>query len=178
MTLLSPLAALPMAGGFLALDNAETWVLVAFILFVALLFYLGAPGMIGNALDKRASDIRAQLNEARELREEAQRKLAEFERKHAEVERQASEIVERAKKEAELAAVEAKSSIEASVAQRLKSAEEQIAIAESDAVRKVRDTAVDAAIEATQAVLKGSISTGDHASLIDDAIKETSARIQ
>lgn len=168
----------PLAGGFLALDNPNTWVLVGFILFLTLLMYVGVPGIIGRALDRRADTIRTQLNEARELREEAQRKLAEFERKHAEVQQQAQEIVERAKKEAEIAATEAKSAIEASVAQRLKSAEDQIAMAEADAIRAVRDTAVDAAIEATESVLKGSISKTDHGALIDAAIKETAARVQ
>lgn len=174
--MIAPALMTPLAGGFLALDNAETWVLVAFVLFICLLMYLGVPGMIGKMLDKRAETIREQLNEARKLREEAQRKLAEFERKHAEVERQAEEIVARAKQEAEAAAEEAKKSIDNSVAQRLKSAEDQIALAEADAVREVRNTAVDAAIEASRKVLSGAIGEAEHSGLIDAAIKETASR--
>ena len=168
--------AVPLAGKFLALDSTDTWVLVAFALFIGLLVYLGVPGMVGKMLDDRAETIRGQLNEARKLREEAQRKLAEFERKHAEVERQADEIVARAKHEAEAAAEEAKKSIEASVAQRLKSAEEQIAMAEADAVREVRNTAVDAAVTAARKVLSETIGAQDHATLIDAAIQETASR--
>ncbi|MEM9725205.1 MAG: ATP F0F1 synthase subunit B [Pseudomonadota bacterium] len=166
----------PLAGGFLALDSTDTWVLAAFILFGLLLTYMGAPKAITGALDARAEGIRAQLAEARELREEAQRKLAEFERKHAEVARQAEEIVERAKKEANAAAEEAKAAIDQSVAQRLQAAEDQIAMAEADAVRAVRNVAIDAASEASHAVLKATILATDQSKLLDAAIKETGSK--
>ena len=168
--------AAPLAGGFLALDSSDTWVLAAFLMFLGLLAYLGVPGMLGKALDDRAEAIRNQLNEARKLREEAQRKLAEFERKHAEVERQAEQIVERAKQEAEAAGEEAKKSIEESVARRLQSAEEQIAMAEADVLREVRNTAVDAAVAATRKVLSNAIGSQEHSTLLDSAIKETARR--
>lgn len=168
--------ALPLAGGFLALDNAETWVLVAFIIFVGILVYAGVPRLITKALDDRAAAIREQLNEARKLREEAQRKLAEFERQHADVEREAAAIVDRAKREAEAAAVDAKAAIEASVAQRLQSAEDQIAMAEAEAVRAVRNQAVDAAISATRRVLATSVTAEHQSSLIDAAITDIASR--
>lgn len=166
----------PLAGGFLALDNAETWVLVAFIAFVGVLVYVGAPKLLGDMLDARAAEIRRQLEEARRLREEAQRKLAEFERRHNDVQRQANEIVAKAKADAERAADDARKSIETSVAQRLKSAEEQIAIAEADAVRAVRDAAVDAAVEASRAILKDTIQGAAATKMLDDAITEVNAK--
>lgn len=147
----------PHAGAFLSLDSTDTWVLVAFGLFIALLIYAGAFSFIGRSLDDRAAGIRRQLNEARELKEEAQAKLAEFERKSADVSRQADEIVERAKQEAEIAFQQAKKSIAASVQQKLKAAEDQIAIAEADAVRAVRDQAVDAAVAASTEMLKKTV---------------------
>lgn len=174
--MIAPVLTTPLAGGFLALDSSDTWVLVAFVLFIGLLIYAGVPGMLARALDERAKVIREQLNEARELREEAQGKLAAFERQHAEVEKQAEEIVARAKREAEAAAAEAKIAIEASVAQRLAAAEDQIAMAEADAVRAVRDEAVDAAVKAARSVLKTSIGASEHAPLIDQAIQETAAK--
>lgn len=166
----------PMAGAFLALDNAETWVLVAFVIFMGIMIYVGAFKMLGKSLDDRAAGIRRQLNEARDLKEEAQAKLAEFERKSQEVSRQADEIVERAKRDAEAAYAQAKKAIEDSVAQKLKNAEEQLAIAEADAVRAVRNQAVDAAVAASATVLKGSVDQSSGA-MIDDAIAEVSKRL-
>lgn len=166
----------PAAGAFLALDNAETWVLVAFILFVGLLAYKGVFSFLGKSLDERAAGIRRQLNEARDLKEEAQAKLAEFERKSQEVSRQADEIVDRAKREAESAFEQAKQSIADSVAQKLKNAEEQIALAEAEAVRAVRNQAVDAAVSASADVLKKSVGASS-GGMIDDAISEVSKRL-
>lgn len=171
------LIAQPLAGGFLSLTNAETWVLVAFILFVALLIYVGVPKILSRALDSRSVTIREQLEEARQLREEAQARLAAFERQQHEVSRTADEIVEAAKREAEAAAAQAKLDIEASVERRLRAAEDQIALAEAEAVRTVRDAAVDAAISATRKVLVEKYDSASGASLIDESIREVGARV-
>lgn len=164
------------AGGFLALDNTDTWVLAAFILFISLLAYLGAFNFIGRKLDDRAAEIRRQLENARKLREEAQRKLASIERRKQEAEREVETIVANATRDAEAAAETARAQIAASVEQRIKSAEDQIALAEANAVRRVRDAAVDAAVAASAEVLRGSVQ-GDAASgMIDAAIKDVASR--
>ncbi|MCI4661606.1 MAG: ATP F0F1 synthase subunit B [Neomegalonema sp.] len=165
------------AGDFLALDNSETWVIIAFLLFIALLFYVGAHTIIGNALDQRAEGIRSQLDNARSLREQAQTKLAEIERKQQVVKTQAAEIVEKAKRDAQEAAKKAKEDIAASVAQRQKAAEDQIAAAEAEAVRRVRNEAVDAATVAASAAMKKAMSGGDRAASIDDAINDVIKRL-
>ncbi|MCI4664370.1 MAG: ATP F0F1 synthase subunit B [Neomegalonema sp.] len=167
----------PLAGAFLALDNAETWVLAAFILFVGLLIYLGVPGMLTRALDARAVAIREQLEEARQLREEAQARLAKFERQQHEVSRLADEIVASARKDAESAAAQAKLDLEASVARRLAAAEDQIAMAEADAVRAVRDGAVDAAIGAARKILSERYQGDAASALLDQGVKEVAARV-
>lgn len=168
---------IPLAGGFLALDNTDTWVLFAFVIFFGILFYYGVPGMLTKALDQRAGNIRKQLEEARALREEAQTKLAEFQRRQAQVQTFAEEIVANARKEAELAAEQAKSSIAASVEKRLRAAEEQIQLAEAGAVRRVRDEAVDAAVAASRDVLKTAMSGDAAAGSMDKAISEVTARV-
>lgn len=167
----------PLKGGFLALDNSDTWVLVAFILFIALLTYVGAFRFIGRALDSRATGIREQLEQARQLREEAQARLAAFERQQHEVARTADEIVTAARREAEAAATQAKLDIHASVERRLKAAEDQIALAEAEAVRSVRNGAVDAAVAAARKVLAESYEGDRGAAMLDDAIREVGARV-
>ncbi len=161
----------PLAGGFLALDSSDTWVLVAFILFTALLISVGAPGFIGRALDSRAERIRKQLAEARSLREEAQRKLAEAERNLKDAEARSRDIVAAAKEEAAAAAEQARKDMDEAVARRLTSASDRIARAEDEAVRDVRNKAVDAAVGAVREVL----AAGDPG--LDPAVKEISAHL-
>lgn len=80
--------ALAATGPFLSLGNTNFVVMLAFILFIALLVYLKVPGKIGEMLDKRADGIKSELDEARALREEAQTLLASYERKQKEVQDQ------------------------------------------------------------------------------------------
>lgn len=92
-------AAVKAARKILGMD-ATFWATVALVLFLAIVFYLKVPGMIGRSLDSRAAKIANELEEARKLREESQQLLAEFQRKRKEAEKEAGEIVEAARREA------------------------------------------------------------------------------
>ena len=61
-----------------ATSLATVWVTVALFIFLGIVAYMKVPGMISRALDARAARIRADLEEARRLREEAQALLAEY----------------------------------------------------------------------------------------------------
>ena len=61
-----------------SLGNTDFVVLLAFLLFVGVLIYLKVPGLLMGLLDKRADTIRAELDEARALREEAQTPACRF----------------------------------------------------------------------------------------------------
>jgi F-type H+-transporting ATPase subunit b len=75
--------------------DATFWALVGLLIFIGIIVYVKVPGMIGGALDKRADQIRNELEEAKKLREEAQALLAEYQKKRKEAEKEAAEIVER-----------------------------------------------------------------------------------
>ena len=129
--------ALAASGPFFSLANTNFVVLIAFLLFVAVLLYLKVPSLLGGMLDKRAQGIEAELEEARNLREEAQTLLAGYERKQKEVQDQAERIIAHAKEEAKAAAEQAKADLKVSIARRLAAAEDQIASAESSALKEV-----------------------------------------
>ena len=98
--------------------------------------------------------IKAELDEARALRDEAQTLLAGYERRQKEVRAQAEDIVAAARAEAEKAAEAAKEDIRRSVARRMQTATEQIAAAEQAAVRQIKDRAVAVAVAAAGDVLR------------------------
>ncbi|MFA5948962.1 MAG: F0F1 ATP synthase subunit B [Hyphomicrobium sp.] len=149
----------------------EFWVLISFSLFILVLVWKGVPGMIGKALDARAAAIRAELDEARRLREEAQQLLADYQRKSREAEEEAKAIIEQAKREADNVAAETRKALGEQLERRTKAAEEKIARAEAQAVSEVRSAAVDLAVSAAESILKSRI-TGDAA----NALAETSIR--
>ena len=157
--------------------NTNVMVAVSLFLFFALLAYLGVHKMIGGMLDKRADGIRKELDEAKQLREEAQELFAEFERKQKAVGTQVEEIVAHAKSEAEAAAVKAKADLKVSIERRLKAADDQIALAESEAVKEVKDKAVSVAIAAASKLLTERLGADQAEGLVDNAIKDVGARL-
>lgn len=165
------------SGPFFTLRNTNYVVIISFLLFVGVLLYLKVPGMLAGLLDKRADGIKAELNEAKALREEAQTLLASYERKQKEVKTQADRIVASAKEEAAKAAEQAKADIATSVARRLAAAEDQIANAEKLAIRDIRDQAISVAIGAARDVITKQMSAADAGKLIDAAITEVDAKL-
>lgn len=156
---------------FFSLYNTNFVVLLSFLLFIGVLVYVKVPAKLGGALDARAENIKAELDEARALREEAQTVLASYERKQKEVKGQAERIIEHAKAEAALAAEQAKADLRASISRRLVAAEDQIASAQSAAVKEVRDRAIQVAVAAASDVIAANMTDADGNALVEDAIK-------
>ncbi|HEY1541467.1 MAG TPA: ATP F0F1 synthase subunit B [Xanthobacteraceae bacterium] len=133
--------------------EAEFWVAIAFVIFLGVLVKVGAPRLLIGALDDRSARIKAELDEARRVRDEAQALLADYQRRRGEADREAEAIVVAAKAEAERLAAEAKVKVEDFVARRTKMAEAKIAQAEAQAVADVRAAAADAAAAAAEKIL-------------------------
>jgi len=135
------------------LNDTNTWVAVALVIFFVILGYFGAHRFILKSLDERADRIKSELDEARRLREEAAALLQDYQRRRAEAEKEAEAIVAEAKADAERVAAEAKTRVEDFVARRTALAESKIANAESQALAEVRAAAADAAVSAATQVL-------------------------
>jgi F-type H+-transporting ATPase subunit b len=162
---------------FVSLRNTDFVVMIAFAIFVGILLYYKVPALVGNMLDKRAVTIRAELDEARALREEAQALLASYERKQKDVQAQADRIVASAKQEATNAATAAKEDIARSITRRLASAEEQIASAQAAAIKDVRDQAVVIAVSVAKEVMASQMDAKSAGALIDESIAVVAAKM-
>ena len=135
----------------------EFWVAVAFVILIGLFAYLGVHRTILKALDHRSDRIRAELDDARRLKDEAAKLLAEYKARHASAEREAQDIIASAKADAARNASEAKTKKEDFVARRTKTAESKIALAEAQAIADVRSAAANAAVSAASSILSQSV---------------------
>ena len=134
--------------------DAEFWVAASFFIFIGILVYVGVHKKIAEALDHRRDRIKAELDEARRLREEAQALLAHYRQKPKDAEGEAAAILTSAKADAERMTLEAEAKMSEFVARRTKMAETKIAQAESQALADVRAAAADAAVTAAERILK------------------------
>jgi F-type H+-transporting ATPase subunit b len=152
----------------------ETWVAIAFVILMVLFAYLGIHRSVLKALDHRSERIKAELDDARRLKEEAAKLLGEYQSRRASAEREAQEIISAAQGEAERIAAEAKTKLEDFVARRTKTAESKIALAEAQAVADVRAAAADAAVTAASTILSQSVK----GSLADDLLAKGIAEVK
>lgn len=155
----------------------ETWVAVAFVILMVLFAYVGIHRTVLTALDKRADRIKAELDDARRLKEEAAKLLADYKSKRTSAEREAEEIIANAKAEAERIASEAKAKMEDFVARRTKTAEGKIALAEAQAVADVRSAAANAAVAAASTILSQSVKGPLADDLLAKGIAEVRAKL-
>jgi F-type H+-transporting ATPase subunit b len=157
--------------------HAESWVLVSFILFLALLVYLKVPAMLGKMLDDRAAKIAHELDSARKLRVEAEALLAEYKKKRADAEGEAAAIIAAARRDAEEYAAETARKLEETLVRRQAQAEQKIAQAEASAIKDVRSAAAELAVATATRVLaetsKGKVGDG----LIDESIEAVKNRL-
>ncbi|MFN0218745.1 MAG: F0F1 ATP synthase subunit B [Hyphomicrobium sp.] len=153
------------------------WVAVAFLLFLGLLVYYGVPAVVGKSLDARADAIRAELDEAKRLREDAQALLADYQKKAREAELEAQSIIDQAKREAEELAAESRKALAESIERRSKLAEDKIARAEARALSEVRATAASTALAAAEKLISERIGGQAGAALIEQSISDLKGKL-
>lgn len=159
------------------LREPETWVTVAFVLFVILMIYLKVPATVAKMLDERSAKIAAELAEARKLREEAQALLDSYKAKRAEAETDAANIVGQARREAEAYAIEARRKLSETLERRTRQAEQKIAQAEAQAVKDVRTAATDMAVAAATGLLANAVKGPKGEELIAESIEAVKGKL-
>lgn len=158
------------------MDNTF-WAFAGLLIFLAIMVYMKVPAMMGKGLDARADKIRADLDEAKRLRDEAAALLAEYQGKSKQAEKDAEEIVAAAKRDAETMAADAKVKTEEFVKRRTAMAEQKIAQAENDAINAVRSSAVDIAIAAAGKILGDKAGGNLSADLFKQSLNDVKSRL-
>jgi F-type H+-transporting ATPase subunit b len=154
----------------------ELWLLIALIILVVVIYKPVSRAIFG-ALDGHAAKVRAELEEAKRLREEAQSLLATHQRQRVSGEDQASAIVAHAKVETERQIERHRVELEASLRRRTEHALARIAQEEARALQDVRSYAATLAVRTTERLLRDQLD-GEHAqALLDGAIQEVGRKL-
>jgi len=158
-------------------EEPEFWVAVAFIILMGVFAYLGIHRTVLTTLDHRRDRIKAELDDARRLKDEAAKLLEQYKARRASAEREADEIVAGAKADAERIASEAKAKLEDFVTRRTKTAESKIALAEAQALADVRAAAAEAAVAAASTILSQSVKGEVADDLLAKGIKDVREKL-
>jgi len=161
-------------GGFFA--NPESWVAIAFLLFVVLLGKL-LWTKVAELLDKRSDAIAKALADAERLRGEAVAAKAAAEQTLAQATAEAEGILGQAREEVSRMQARAAQGLQNAIALREQQALDRIAQTEAAAAKQVRDLAVDVAVTATRSLLREQVGTGKSQDQVDQAIADLPRRL-
>ena len=153
------------------LHEPEFWVLVATLILVGALWKRAQQALTGS-LDSRAERIRAELEEAGNLRSAAQATLAEYQLKQRDAAEEARQIVSHAEAEATRLSAQTVRDLDQALARRRQLMQERIAQAEQRALAEIRAAAVDLAIAAAREAIRESLDDARRAALVDAAIAQ------
>jgi F-type H+-transporting ATPase subunit b len=159
------------------IKEPETWVFVAFLIFLGILLRIGVPALLFKALDDRSARIKSELDEALRLRKEAEEVLAEYRRRQDEAEKTAASIIHNAGVEAERIAADAQVKVEEFISRRTRMAESKIAQAEAQAMSDVRAAAADVAVAAAEAILVSTTRGAAAEALVSRGIADLKTRL-
>jgi F-type H+-transporting ATPase subunit b len=155
--------------------DPETWVAIAFVLFVVLLGKI-LWTKVTELLDKRAAAIASALADAERLRSEALAAKAAAEQTLAQATAEAEGILSQARDDVTRMQARAAQSLQNAITLREQQALDRIAQSEAAATKQVRDQAVDVALNATRSLLREQVGTGASTD-IDQAIAELPRRL-
>jgi F-type H+-transporting ATPase subunit b len=155
----------------------EFWVLVAFVVFLGVVAWAGGFKALTDGLDSRGKRVRAELDEAKRLRDEAAAVLADYRRRREEAEREADAIIAGAREEAERAAKEVHERMTDFVARRTAAAEAKIAQAEGQAFAQVRAAAAEAAVRVSETILREEVKGEKGQELLARSLADVRAKL-
>lgn len=157
--------------------NTTYWATGVLMIFLLIVWRLGAFKALGGALDKRGEEIQRELDHAQKLREEAEGMLKEAERKQQEASDLAASIISQAEADAKALMAQADKDLADMVARREAQVEARIARAENEATQAVKRVAADAATKAAAELIKAKADKTSGAETFKDALKQAKAAV-
>jgi F-type H+-transporting ATPase subunit b len=174
MTGVGTLTALPAASDNPLLEASPGLMIWTLVIFGITLFILKRYvfGPVGQAIEKRRTEISQSIEEAERSRDEATALLEDYRTRLAEARREADSLREQGRKEGERQGQEILSQAHVQRERILADAESQISAEARSAASGLRDQVATLALLAAEKVSRRSLSDDDHRRLIEEAIEE------
>lgn len=150
--------------------DASFFVALAFVLLIAGFIKLKLPARVIEALDERATAIKAELDEARNLRQEAMAVLADYKKRVQEAEKEAAVLIEQAQEDAKRIAEESTQALQERLERKTKQAEEKITRAEAQLIQEVRCASGYLAVDAAAVLIAQNMTATQSNKLVKDTV--------
>lgn len=157
--------------------DSHTWVLISFLLFVAIAFRFGKNVFLSK-LDNRIDSIRNEIKTAESLRIEAQELLAQYQRKQRDAAKEAEDIITAAKSAAAIIRSEAEKDLQDLLVRKEAQLGERLKRMEDSAKTEIQSYAAELAVKATTEIIQSKLDQAANDRLIDASIQAISAQLK
>ena len=153
--------------------DAAFWVAISFFIFLGILVYFKIPQKVNNVLNENISNIKNQINEAEKLKEEAKNILSDHEKKISNSKAEVKSMIDKATESAEKNIIKINEDFHNLMENRKKNAEERIKQMKNQALKDIKNTSVEIAIESVEKLLKNSLDKSKLDKIYLSSIEET-----
>ena len=153
--------------------DATFWVAISFLIFVGVIFYFKVPQKIDKSLVENIKKIKSEINNAEKLKDEAKSMLSEYESKVSKSKEEIKNLIEKVEKQAESNIIKTNEEFHNIIENRKKAAEEKIKQMKAQAIRDVKNSSIEIAIQSVEKIIKNSIDKKKLDKIYISSIEET-----
>jgi F-type H+-transporting ATPase subunit b len=159
-------------GGPLEINvGLQVWVILTFVVMMGLLAKL-AFKPIGEALERRGSTIKAQLDEAEKSRAEARKLMEDYQKQLAEARAEAGKIIEESRQLGEKVRKEVVDKANAEASAVVSRAQEEIIRQKEKGIQELKDTIASLSVPIAGRVLEREVNEATHKQLVENLIQD------
>ena len=137
--------------------DATFWVAISFLLFVVLLFYFKVPQKIDQSLNESIKGIKNEIEHAEKLKDEAKNILSDYDSKVSKSKAEIKKMLENAEKQSEQNIIKTNEDFHFVIENRKKTAEDKIKQMKLQAIKDMKNSAVEIAVKSVEKIIKNSI---------------------
>ncbi len=153
--------------------DATFWVAISFLIFVGVIFYFKVPQKIDKSLVENIKKIKSEINNAEKLKDEAKSMLSEYESKVSKSKEEIKNLIQKAEKQAESNIIKTNEEFHNIIENRKKAAEEKIKQMKTQAIKDVKNSSIEIAIQSVEKIIKNSIDKKKLDKIYISSIEET-----
>jgi len=159
-------------GGPLEINwGLQIWVIATFVVMMGLLAKL-AFKPIGEALERRGSTIKAQLDEAEKSRAEAKKLMEDYQKQLAEARAEAGKIIEESRQLGEKVRKEVVDKANSEASAIVTRAQEEISRQKEKGIQEMKDTIAALSVQIAGKVIEKEVNEATHKALVESLIKD------
>jgi len=158
--------------------DATFWVAVSFVIFFVGLIYLKVPQNVNSLLTKMIVDIKNEIEESEKLRSESKKLLDDAQSKLNSAEQEKKKIIDQANIEAEKLIKDMSEKFSKSAEIKKNLANIKISQMKDAAVKDIKDTSINIAIEAVKKTISTSVDKSKLDILFEKNLEETKIELK